>query len=225
MRKNLQIAIDGPAGSGKSTLAKSLAESLSLVYLDTGAMYRAATLYFLRKKISPVEEKVLEALPNINIHFKNICGEQHIFLNDEDVSQAIRSPEITNKVSAFAQIGALRKYLGEKQMALGEASGVVMDGRDIGSVILPHADFKFYLTASPEARAKRRYEEFLEKKTDAADVSYQKVLEDIKARDHTDKTRAESPLIKADDAIEIDTDHLSAEEVLDKILNIIRNLK
>ncbi|KGK88567.1 MULTISPECIES: (d)CMP kinase [unclassified Clostridium] len=211
------IAIDGPAGAGKSTIAKILATKFNLMYIDTGAMYRAVTLLAKTNDISPDNISALcTLLENTNMHFEN----NRLILNNNDVSEAIRTPEISNSVSLYAAISEVRTLLVKQQQKMSEKYDVIMDGRDIGTVVLKDAPFKFYLVASPELRAKRRYEELLAKNIT---VKYDEILSDIIKRDYIDSNRDVTPLRKAEDAIEIDTSYLTIDEVVEKISNIILN--
>lgn len=207
----MQIAIDGPAGSGKSTVAKKIAEKLNIIYIDTGAMYRAITL-----KLKDIDKKYYqEACNNTNIEFIN----NKIFLDGKDVSSQIRSEEISKLTSDISKIDFVRKKLVSIQKEIADKNSVVMEGRDITTVVLPDADYKFYLNASPEIRAKRRTLQLKEKRLNA---DYEEILRDIKKRDNNDIKRENSPLKVADDAIVIDSSNLTAEESIEKILSYIR---
>ncbi|WP_406823084.1 (d)CMP kinase [Peptoniphilus lacrimalis] len=207
----MQIAIDGPAGSGKSTVAKKIAEKLNIIYIDTGAMYRAITL-----KLKDIDKKFYEeACNNTNIEFIN----NKIFLDGKDVSSQIRSEEISKLTSDISKIDFVRKKLVSIQKEIADKNSVVMEGRDITTVVLPDADYKFYLNASPEIRAKRRTLQLKEKGLKA---DYEEILRDIKKRDNNDIKRENSPLKVADDAIVIDSSNLTAEESIEKILSYIR---
>lgn len=209
------IAIDGPAGAGKSTIAKILATKFNLMYIDTGAMYRAVTLLAKTNDISPDNvSELCNLLEDTNMHFQN----NKLILNGKDVSEAIRTPEISNSVSLYAAISEVRDLLVKQQQKMSEKYDVIMDGRDIGTVVLKDAPFKFYLVASPELRAKRRYKELLAKNIT---VKYEEILNDIIKRDYIDSNRDVNPLRKAEDAIEIDTSYLTIDEVVEKISNII----
>lgn len=207
----MQIAIDGPAGSGKSTVAKKIAEKLNIIYIDTGAMYRAMTL-----KLKDIDKKFYEeACNNTNIEFIN----NKIFLDGKDVSSQIRSEEISKLTSDISKIDFVRKKLVSIQKEIADKNSVVMEGRDITTVVLPDADYKFYLSASPEIRAKRRTLQLKEKGLNA---DYEEILRDIKKRDNNDIKRENSPLKVADDAIVIDSSNLTADESIEKILSYIR---
>jgi cytidylate kinase len=212
----VKIAIDGPAGAGKSTVAKKLAKLLGFTYIDTGAMYRAITLKVLRENISlKDEERIVEVARKSDI---SLDGER-VFLDGEDVSEEIRKPIISQKVSVVSQIPEVREILVKKQRKIAEGKNVVMDGRDIGTVVLPDAQFKFFLTASLEERARRRYEELKNKGTE---VKYEEVLEEIKKRDSLDSGRKTSPLTIPEGAILIDTTDLTEEEVVERVYEAIR---
>ena len=207
----MQIAIDGPAGSGKSTVAKKIAEKLNIIYIDTGAMYRAITL-----KLKDIDKKIYEqACNNTNIEFIN----NKIFLDGKDVSSQIRSEEISKLTSDISKIDFVRKKLVSIQKEIADKNSVVMEGRDITTVVLPDADYKFYLSASPQIRAKRRTLQLKEKGLNA---DYEEILRDIKKRDNNDIKRENSPLKVADDAIVIDSSNLTADESIEKILSYIR---
>ena len=213
--KKIVIAIDGHSSSGKSTMAKELAQEIGYVYIDTGAMYRAVTLYALRQGYiqgNSINEKALEAdMPRLSITFQSNpgTGKSDTFLNGEDVEKEIRGMEVANKVSLVASMGFVRKAMVAQQQAMGKEKGIVMDGRDIGTVVFPHAELKLFITASPEVRAQRRVDELLAK---GEKVSYEEVLENVKKRDFIDSTREESPLRKADDAIVLDNSNMSRAE-------------
>ncbi|MCX8058908.1 MAG: (d)CMP kinase [Spirochaetes bacterium] len=212
---NIIIAIDGPSGTGKSTTAKELAKRLNFKYLDTGAMYRAVTLYFLKNNIDiPDNEnaKVNEILKNIEIKFDG----ENTFLNSQNVSYEIRSNEVNNNVSKIAKIKEIRDFCGNLQRKIGLTGKWVVEGRDIGTAIFPEAKYKFFLYASDEERAKRRWLQ------DGKKDSYEKVLQNIKERDTIDSSREMNPLRKAPDAIEIDTTNLNFDEVVNKIISYIK---
>jgi len=221
------IAIDGPSGAGKSTLGKMLAKHKNLLYLDTGAMYRAVGLAVLDKKVSfAVKERVAEIAENANIELVGEPEDLQIFLDGKNVSAEIRKGEVGQAASIVSTISEVRRILVEHQRTLGEAAknGAVLDGRDIGTVVFPNADIKFFLTAKPEARAKRRYTEDLEKQRA---TTYEETLAEINLRDERDVSRQDSPLAIAEDAIVIDTSELDLSEVFEQMLNIVNqnNLK
>ena len=225
MTKKITIAIDGHSSTGKSTVAKQLAKKLGYIYVDTGAMYRAVTLYAMRK-VMVTEDKVdIEALLrhlafiNIKFKFNEDLGYGVVHLNNENVEEEIRLMEVSNNVSKVAAIPQVREMLVAQQQEIGKEGVVVMDGRDIGTVVFPDAELKLFMTASAEKRAERRYNELKEK---GNNVSYEEVLKNVQQRDHLDSTRETSPLIKADDAIEIDNSDLSKEEQFEKILSLVK---
>ena len=215
---NKEIAIDGPAGAGKSTIAKRVAEKLGLIYVDTGAMFRAIALYMTGKCVKSNEtDKVKEELNNIRLDIVYENGEQQIILNDENVSKLIRNPEISKAASSFAQVPEVRERLLILQRELAAKSPVVMDGRDIGTKVLPSAAVKIFLTADVRVRAERRYKELTEK---GEKVNLEDIMSDIKSRDEQDMNRKVSPLVQADDAVLVDTSSLSVDEVVDAIIKI-----
>ena len=219
LRKDLvqkyNIAIDGPAGSGKSTVAKLLANDCHILYLDTGAMYRACALAALRAGIDVADEvQVCELMRDLALSVVYRDGVQHTLLADEDVSALLRSPEVSMAASTISRHPSVRLKMVEKQREIDGKMSCVLDGRDIGTFVLPDADFKFYLTASPEVRAKRRYDEMVAR---GEQVDFEALKRDIAARDEQDSTRALAPLKKADDAILIDTSDMTVDEVLDTL--------
>ena len=215
---NKEIAIDGPAGAGKSTIAKRVAEKLGLIYVDTGAMFRAIALYMTGKCVKSNEiDKVKEELNNICLDIVYENGEQQIILNDENVSKLIRNPEISKAASSFAQVPEVRERLLMLQRELADKRPVVMDGRDIGTKVLPSAAVKIFLTADVRVRAERRYKELTEK---GEKVNLEDIMSDIKSRDEQDMNRKVSPLVQADDAVLVDTSSLSVDEVVDAIIKI-----
>jgi len=217
--KKINIAIDGPAGAGKSTIAKSLAKSRNMVYVDTGAMYRAIGLYCSRKGIAGDDEKtIVGELDNINVSLAYESGEQVVYLNGENVNGLIRTPEAGAMASAVSVYPAVRSKMVELQQALAKTTSVVMDGRDIGTVVLPNAEVKIYLTASSEVRAKRRYDELVAKGMECDLVQLQKEIEE---RDYRDMNRETSPLKQAEDAVLLDTSDMNIEEVVTAMQNII----
>lgn len=219
---NHNIAIDGPAGAGKSTVAKSIAKELHYIYVDTGAMYRAMALYLLRKGIDPKDSKQIEeACEIVDITLDYVNNEQVVLLNGENVNGLIRTEEVSAMASESSKNGKVREKLVSLQQALAKRTDVVMDGRDIGTVVLPDAFLKIYLTASTAVRAKRRYDELKEKGTDG--ISLAEIEKDIEARDRQDMTREISPLKQAEDAILVDSSALSAEEVVEKIVSLVKD--
>lgn len=218
--RHINIAIDGPAGAGKSTLSRMLAERFGYIYVDTGALYRAVGLAALRRSISTKDaEKVGAMLSEISIDIKFKDGVQCVFLNGEDVSALIRTPEVSMAASNVSAIPKVREFLLDLQKDLAAANNVVMDGRDIGTVVLPNAEIKIFLTASPEDRARRRYLELLER---GEKVNYDDVLADIIKRDKADSGRGIAPLKPAKDAIIVDTTGFELEQSLEKLTSIVR---
>ena len=213
------IAIDGPAGTGKGTIADLLAKKLGYTYIDTGAMYRCITLKMLNNNIPLNDiEKINELLESTSIEFMNISNKQHVFLDNEDVTEDIRTPRVNEAVSPTSAIVEIRKKLVEMQRKLGENQNVVMEGRDITTVVFPNADVKIYLTASPEIRAKRRYDEMIKK---GISITYEDTLKSITERDNIDMNKPVGALKIADDAIVIDSSNLTIDEVYEKIHEII----
>lgn len=212
------IAIDGGSSCGKSTLAKALAKQLGYTYIDTGAMYRAVTLFFLRNHIPISDPTAVElALSGIDIRFATIQGENHTYLNDKDVSQDIRSMEVAGKVSEVAALPPVRHFLVAQQRRIGSNCGVVMDGRDIGTVVFPNAELKIFLQANLEIRARRRH---LELQQQGTPVTFEEVLSNLSKRDQIDSGRTMSPLKPAADAVIIDTTDLDIQEMLDLVLSL-----
>lgn len=217
--KTINIAIDGPAGAGKSTIAKNLAKDRNMVYVDTGAMYRAIGLYCSRKGIAGNdEETIVSELDNINVSLAYENGEQVVYLNGENVNGLIRTPEAGNMASAVSVFGKVRAKMVELQQNLAKTTSVVMDGRDIGTVVLPNAEVKIYLTASSEVRAKRRYDELIAKGMECDLATLQKEIEE---RDYRDMNREVSPLKKAEDAVELDTSYMTIPEVVEAMQKIV----
>ncbi len=222
MREELIIAIDGPAGSGKSTVAKLVAERLGFSYLDSGAIYRALTLYFLRQGIAPEDARALEsALVNIAIRQESRAGKLRVYLNDEDVTREIRSPEVTAGVSGVASIPRVREWVNEHLRGQVRGRSVVVEGRDIGSVVFPDAQLKIFMEASLEARSLRRFRE-LQQSGHRADV--EEIRKDIERRDRRDAERAHAPLKKAKDAVTLNTTDLTVEQVVDIVVNKAREV-
>lgn len=217
----MQIAIDGPASAGKSTIAKLVAKQLNFIYCDTGAMYRAVTLMAKKNGVAYGDEKqIIELMKKYQINFKNEVDGQKVFLNDEDVSEQIRSVDITNNVSEVSALKQVREDLVKQQQQIASEKSVVMDGRDIGTTVLPNADVKIFMIASVHERAVRRFKEYEAK---GVSVSLEKLESEIAERDYKDSHRLISPLKKADDAIELDTTGLSIDEVVSRVINIIKN--
>jgi len=225
--KKITIAIDGFSSTGKSTLAKQLAKMLNYIYVDTGAMYRAVTLYALQNgfitKDHFNEEALIENLPNVTLKFffNTSLAHSEVYLNDVNVEGYIRTMEISNLVSKIATIHEVRLKLVEQQRYMGKDKGVVMDGRDIGTVVFPDAELKLFMTSGADVRAQRRYDELI---AQGHDVTYSEVLKNIEDRDDIDTHREDSPLRKADDAIEIDNSHLTKEEQFEKILQLVKKV-
>lgn len=218
---SIAIAIDGPAGAGKSTISKAAAKQLGYIYIDTGALYRTVGLAASRAGVEPVEGKeVDDLLEKITVELTfNEKGEQVVLLDKEDVSGLIRTPEASMMASEISAVPAVRAYLLDLQRDMAKKNNVIMDGRDIGTVILPNAEVKIFLTATPEARAQRRYKELVEK---GMDVKYEDILEDVKTRDYNDSHREIAPLKQADDAILADTTEVDLQGSIDLIIKIIK---
>lgn len=216
----VNIAIDGPAGAGKSSTAKLVAKKLGYIYVDTGALYRTVGLYSIRKGIDTKNaEKVIATLPDVKVELKFVDGAQHVFLNGEDVSEAIRTPEASMGASNVSAIPKVREFLFDLQRKIAAEKDCIMDGRDIGTVVLPNADVKIFLTTSVEERANRRYKEMLEKGEEA---DYNDILEDIKKRDYQDSHREIAPLKQAEDAIYVDNGGYNLEDGAEDLLRIIK---
>lgn len=223
----ITIAIDGFSSTGKSTLAKQLAKHLGYVYVDTGAMYRAITLFAMQMGYISNEffdkETLINSLPNIKLHFEfnpNL-GFAEMYLNDVNVEKEIRTIEVSSFVSKIAEVSEVRSKLVEQQQEMGKGKGIVMDGRDIGTVVFPNAELKIFMTASPETRAQRRFDE-LQAKGDS--VTYEEVLKNVQERDYIDTHRDDSPLVKVDDAIEIDNSYLTREEQFNAVLELAEEI-
>ena len=224
MEKRIIIAIDGFSSCGKSTLAKAMAKALEYVFVDTGAMYRAIALYFLRNDIAFNDDIAIQnALEDIELRFKfnALSQKSDMYLNGEHVELLIREMQVSSKVSEVAAIEAVRDFAVAQQQAMGQQKGIVMDGRDIGTVVFPEAELKIFMTSSPETRAKRRFEE-LQAKGDS--VSYDEVLQNVQERDYIDTHRADSPLVKAEDAVEIDNSHLTREEQFTLVSELVQEI-
>lgn len=217
------VAIDGPAGTGKGTITNLISKELNLVNVDTGATYRCVALYAIRNNIKLEEtEKIIASLENIEIDMQNKNGEQKVFLNGEDVSKEIRSKEVTQIVSQVSSIKEVRYKMVEVQRKLAQGKDVIMEGRDITTVVFPNANVKIYMDANKEIRAQRRYKEMQEK---GIQMSYEEVLKNIQIRDKNDKEKEVGALKIAEDAIYVDTTNLSIEEVKEKIINIIKEIR
>ncbi|WP_085833307.1 (d)CMP kinase [Clostridium merdae] len=214
----ISIAIDGPAGAGKSTIARRVAQRLGYLYVDTGALYRAIALHMLREGTNPaVPEEVISRLDSVQVSLQYVEGEQQVLLDTENVSNSIRTPEVAAASSKVSAIPQVREFLLSLQRNLAKQNDVVMDGRDIGTVVLPNAQVKIFLTASLEERARRRWKELLEK----GDADFNTVLADVKQRDEQDTTRAIAPLVQAPDAILVDTTGITLEQSIDRMLAVI----
>ena len=215
----IKIALDGPSGAGKSTVAKALAKELGVVYVDTGALYRTVGYFVRQNDADPKSPEAVGALlDKINIEIKYVDGAQHVYLNGEDLGDKIRTPEMSMYASAVSAIPAVRAFLLETQRDIARKNSVVMDGRDIGTVILPDAEVKVFMIASAEARAKRRYKELIAK---GENVQYETVLAEMIERDHNDKNRDIAPAIPADDAVIMDNSHMSVEDNVKAIIDLI----
>ncbi len=215
--KRIVVAIDGYSSCGKSTIAKALAKYANYTYVDTGAMYRAVALAANRAEVAHNEEEIIALLPSIKVSFTQTEVGQHVCLNGEDVEGQIRTLEIGNLASQISTIGAVRRFLVEQQQKMGEEKGIVMDGRDIGTVVFPEAELKLFLTASPAIRAQRRFDELVGKGETPVLAD---VLADVEDRDYRDTHRKESPLRQAEDAVVVDNSHLTREEQMAKIIAI-----
>ena len=214
------VAIDGPAGAGKSTIAKLVAKEKGYIYVDTGAMYRGLAIHFLDKGIRPQEtEKVIEACKDAEVTIAYEDAVQHVYLNGKDISSRLRNEEVGNMASVTSAIPEVRKKLLELQQNLAKTQNVIMDGRDIGTCVLPHADVKVYLTASVETRAKRRYHELQEK---GEDCNLEEIAHDIEERDRRDMTREIAPLKQAEDAVLVDSSDMTIAEVVKTIVDLCR---
>lgn len=222
--KKITIAIDGFSSTGKSTLAKQLAKHLGYVYVDTGAMYRAVTFFAMQNGYINAEsfdkESLINSLPIINLqfHFNPDLGFGEMYLNGTNIESEIRTIEVSNFVSKIAEVSEVRAKLVEQQQQMGKGKGIVMDGRDIGTVVFPDAELKIFMTASPQTRAQRRYDELQQK---GQDVPYETVLKNVEERDYIDTHRADSPLAKASGAFEIDNSHLSREQQFEQVLMLV----
>lgn len=224
--KKLVIAVDGFSSCGKSTFAKAIAKKLQYIYIDSGAMYRAATLFCLNNNLFQGEElqkeKLVAALPGIKISFNRVNGANETWLNGENVEAEIRGIRVSNHVSAVSQVKEVRQKLVALQQEMGKAGGIVMDGRDIGTAVFPDADIKLFMTASPDVRAQRRYLELKEK---GSEVPFDEIKANIEKRDHLDQTREESPLRMADDAILLDNSNMTPDEQMAWFTNLLRKFE
>ena len=219
--KYVSVAVDGPAGSGKSTITKMVAEKLGFNYVDTGAMYRALTYNFLSNDLKELEEnRIKELLEDLDFRVEYVDGVQYVYVNDVEVSDKIRTAEVSKYTSLFAKSPAVREFLIDTQRNLAHTNNIIMDGRDIASVVLPNADVKIFLTASVEERARRRVLDF--ERQGIENVDFEKVKEDIKARDWQDENRDIAPLVKVDCATLVDTTSMTIDEVVDKMTELVK---
>ena len=222
--KYVSVAVDGPAGSGKSTITKMVAKLLGFNYVDTGAMYRALTYNFLTNGLDKLEEETIkELLSKIEFRVEYVEGVQHVYVNDEEVSDKIRTAEVSKFTSLFAKSPAVRDFLIDTQRNLANTNNIIMDGRDIASVVLPNADVKIFLTASVEERARRRVLDF--ERQGIENIDFEKVKEDIKARDWQDENRDIAPLVKVDSATLLDTTSMTIDEVVEKMTELVKSIE
>ncbi len=216
----MNVAIDGPAGAGKSTIARAAAKKLGFIYVDTGALYRAVGVYSLRNGLDTENPETVEGtLPHIQVELQFQDGVQHVLLNGEDVSEEIRTPQASMAASAVSAVPAVRRFLFDLQREIAAKNDCIMDGRDIGTVVLPQAEVKIFLTASPETRAMRRFKELQEK---GAPDTYEAVLADLKQRDYNDSHRAVAPLKPAEDSVLVDTSALTLSQSVEKVIEVIK---
>lgn len=216
----MNVAIDGPAGAGKSTIARAAAKKLGFIYVDTGALYRAVGVYSLRNGLDTENPETVEGtLPHIQVELQFQDGVQHVLLNGEDVSEEIRTPQASMAASAVSAVPAVRRFLFDLQREIAAKNDCIMDGRDIGTVVLPQAEVKIFLTASPETRAMRRFNELQEK---GAPDTYEAVLADLKQRDYNDSHRAVAPLKPAEDSVLVDTSALTLPQSVEKVIEVIK---
>lgn len=215
----INIAIDGPAGAGKSSVAKAAALEIGYIYVDTGALYRSIALFAIENNLDG--KGLVNSLDKINLSLEFIDGAQHVILNNEDITEKIRTPEVSMNASKVSAIPEVREFLFGLQKKIAAENNIIMDGRDIGTVVLPDADLKIFLTASPEERAQRRYREI----KDMPGVTYEQVLEDIKKRDYNDMHRDIAPLKQADDAVLLDTTGMTVEETRSKLIEMISEIE
>ena len=219
--KYVSVAVDGPAGSGKSTITRMVAEKLGFNYVDTGAMYRALTYNFLSNDLKELEEnRIKELLEDLDFRVEYVDGVQYVYVNDVEVSDKIRTAEVSQYTSLFAKSPAVREFLIDTQRNLAHTNNIIMDGRDIASVVLPNADVKIFLTASVEERARRRVLDF--ERQGLENVEFEKVKEDIKSRDWQDENRDIAPLVKVDSATLVDTTSMTIDEVVDKMTELVK---
>jgi len=216
---SIVVAIDGPGGVGKSSVSFAVAKNFNFMLIDTGAMYRSTALFAIKKGLAFDGEEILKMTETLDFSFKQVEDTNKVFVNSEDLSSSIRTQEVSKLASDVAKNGKLREILVKKQRELALKHSVVIEGRDIGTVVFPKAKIKLFLTADPKIRAERRYNELLAK---GLDISFEKVLEELKDRDFNDSNRKESPLRQAEDAVLVDTGYLSIEEVINKVINIIK---
>ena len=214
----INVAVDGPAGAGKSSIAKAVAEEIGFIYVDTGALYRSVALYALENDLD--NDSLIASLYKINIRLEFINGSQHVILNEDDVSDKIRTSDVSMNASKVSALPEVRKYLFDLQKKIAAENNIIMDGRDIGTVVLPDADLKVFLTASAEERANRRFLEVRD-----SNITYEKVLEEIKQRDYNDMHRDISPLKQADDAVLVDSSDMGIDEVVEAIKTVINKAK
>ncbi len=216
----MNVAIDGPAGAGKSTIARAAAKKLGFIYVDTGALYRAVGVYSLRNGLDTENPETVEGtLPHIQVELQFQDGVQHVLLNGEDVSEEIRTPQASMAASAVSAVPAVRRFLFDLQREIAAKNDCIMDGRDIGTVVLPQAEVKIFLTASPETRAMRRFKELQEK---GAPDTYEAVLADLKQRDYNDSHRTVAPLKPAEDSVLVDTSALTLPQSVEKVIEVIK---
>lgn len=217
----INIAIDGPGGAGKSTVARAVAKQLGFIYVDTGAIYRAIGLKFVRTGKSFTNENIISVLPGIELSLTHIDGEQHIIIDGEDVSSLIRTQEISSAASKVSAVPEVRAFLLDLQRDIARKNNVIMDGRDVGTVILPNAEVKIFLTANVEVRARRRHRELMAKGLETPDT-FERVLKEVAERDKADSERATAPLKPAEDAVLVDTSDMDFEQSVQTVINIIR---
>ena len=217
----INIAIDGPGGAGKSTVARAVAKQLGFIYVDTGAIYRAIGLKFVRTGKSFTNENIISVLPGTELSFTHIDGEQHIIIDGEDVSSLIRTQEISSAASKVSAVPEVRAFLLDLQRDIARKNNVIMDGRDVGTVILPNAEVKIFLTANVEVRARRRHRELMAKGLETPDT-FERVLKEVAERDKADSERATAPLKPAEDAVLVDTSDMDFEQSVQTVINIIR---